>query len=78
MANSKEGDPFHEAMRVAQHDSIESHFEYAEPDNKSHDKRCRSMASKTVTKCDDDCKVKSIILLNVSYYLLLFFKHFLV
>ena len=67
MVNSKEGIPLCESMRVARHDSVDAHLGYAEPDNEAHDKRYREMASKTVTKCNDDRKVRSIIYFIISY-----------
>ena len=61
MVNSKEFIPLCESMRVARHDSVDAHLGYAEPDDEAHDKRYRAMASKTVSKCDDDRKVRSSI-----------------
>ena len=70
MVNSKEGIPLCESMRASRHDSDDAHLCHTEPDNEAHDKRYRSMASKTVSKCNDDRKVRS------SIYFLSFRIHF--
>ena len=61
MVNSKEGIPLCEFMRAARNDSVDAHLGYAEPDDETHDKRYCAMASKTVSKYDDDRKVRSSI-----------------
>ena len=65
--NSKEGILLCESMRVARHDSVDAHLGYTELNDEAHDKRYREMASKTVTKCNDDRKVRSIIYFIISY-----------
>ena len=54
-------------MRAVKHDSVDAHLGYVEADDEAHDKRYLAMASKTVTKYNDDCKVRSIIYITISY-----------
>ena len=68
MINSKEDIPLCESMRAARYDSVDAHSGYAEPDDEIHDKKYRAMTSKTVSKCNDDLKVRSsICFLIISY-----------
>ena len=51
-------------MYGPRHDSVDAHLGYAEPNDEAHDKRYRAMASKTVTKCDDDRKLNQLYILS--------------